>query len=170
MKCLTSREVDKWLSRHGHDSESDIMSAVSIYAPIGFGSLECFVDCTLREVFVRGEVLLLITDTDLGQYRHLRVVEGLRRLAGEKRSLEKAPGFLFAESEWQDAMTLFSFASSCKWQCYLWGERDQLTLFNWEGEIFDIWPGNQAGKKAVIGLLKSFKLKRIIRRAKTRSQ
>jgi hypothetical protein len=170
MKCLTPREISRWMTEHGHDDESDMRPVISFYAPTNFGGLECFVDCVLREVFVRGEVLLVITDTDLEHARHLRVIEGLRCLAGEKRSLKKAPGFLFSETEWQDAMTLFSFAASCMWKCYLWGESDQLTLFNWEGEIFDVWPGNRAGRKVVLGLLKNFKLKRIIRHAKTRGK
>lgn len=170
MRCLTAREIKQWLRQHGHGGKSDIIPAISFYAPNHFGSVECFVECVLREIFVRGEVLLLVTDTDLGRYRHLRIVDGLRCLAGEKRSLEKAPGFLFSETEWQDAVTLFAFAASCMWQCYLWGERDQLTLFNWEGEIFDVWPGSKTGKKATLELIKNFKLKKILRRAKVRGK
>lgn len=158
------------MTRHGHDAESDVMPVISFYAPTGLGPVEGFVECVLRDVFVRGEVLLLITDTDLGLYRHLRVVDGLRCLAGEKRSLDKAPGFLFVEDKWEDVQTLFSFAASCSWQCYLWGEREQLTLFNWEGEIFDVWVGNKKGRKAMLELLKNFKLKRIIWRSKSRSK
>lgn len=168
MKCLTSREVEKWLRRHGHDSKTDVMPPISFHAPFEFGPVEGVVETVLKDVFVRGEVLLLIADTGLGSYHHLRVVEGLRRLAGEKRSLEKAPGFLFAETEWLDAVTLFSFTASCMWQCYLWGEREQLTLFNWEGEVFDVWPGSDQGRKAVLELLKNYKLKRFVRRSKSR--
>ena len=84
--------------------------------------------------------------------------------------LSGAPGFLFSEKEWLDAVTLFSFSASCMWKCYLWGEREQLTLFNWEGEIFDVWPGSEKGRKALLELLKNFNLKRIIRRSKNRSK
>ena len=170
MKCLTPREVDRWLSRHGHDAKSDVMPPISFYAPSGFGPVEGFAECVLRDVFVRGEVLLLITDTDLGRFSHLHVVEGLRRLVGEKRSMRKAPGFLFSGKEWLDAVTLFSFSASCMWKCYLWGEREQATFFNWEGEIFDVWPGSEKGRRSLLKLIKDFKLRRIIRRSKTRGK
>lgn len=170
MKCLTSREISRWLTRHGHDDELDIMPAISFYAPIQLRATEYLADCLLREVFVGGDVLLVINDTDFEHPRHLKVVNGLRLMAGEKRPLSASAGFLFTQDEWEHAVMLFSLCASFYWKCYLWGARDQLTLFNWEGEIFDVWPGSQAGRKAVLRLLESFRLKRIIRRAKTRGK
>jgi len=170
MKCLTPQEIDQWLSRHGHESKSDKMPVISFYAPAKFSALEAFVECVLRDVFCHGEVLLLVHDTDLERARHLRVIEALRNMANERRPLSKSPGFLFAEDEWEHAVTLFSLNANFYWKCYLWGEREQLTLFNWEGEIFDLWPGNEKGRKTALELLKTFKLKKIIRRSKTRGK
>jgi hypothetical protein len=170
MKCLTSKELDKWLSRHGHSSKADAVPVISFHAPTKFSALEAFVECILRDVFIQGEVLLMVEDTDIERIGHLRVIEGLRKLADEKRALDKSPGFLFAKDEWEHAITLFSLNACFNWRCYMWGDRDQLTLFNFEGEIFDVWAGDEKGRKAVLELLKGFKLKRIIRRSKSRGK
>jgi len=170
MKCLTPSEVDKWLSRHGHNSKADAVPVISFHAPTKFSVLEAFVECILRDIFIQGEVLLMVDDTDRERNGHLRVIKALRKLAGEKRTLDKSPVFLFAKDEWEHAVMLFSLNACFYWKCYVWGDRDQLTLFNWEGEIFDVWAGNEKGRKAVLELLKGFKLKRIIRRSKSRGK
>ena len=165
MKCLTPAEINEWMKRHGHHVEPDNVPVLSFDAPGKFPVMECFVECVLRDVFVHGEILMVVTDTDLGRFRHTRLFEAFRHLTGEIRKMEEAPGFLFLQSEWQDVVTLFSLTASFSWKCYLWGDHDQITLFNWEGEIFDIWPGNERGRNATSDLLTSFNLEKIERKA-----
>lgn len=163
MKCLTALEIDAWMKKHGHHVEPDLMPGISFFAPQRFQAIECLIECVLREVFVRGEILMVVSDTDLGHRRHIHIFEAFRRFAGETRGIKEAPGFLFPENEWQDIVTLFSLTVGFDWCCYLWGDHEQVTLFNWEGEIFDIWAGGEHGKNLTLNMLKNFKLERIER-------
>jgi len=162
MRCFTKDEVSKWISEVGqvedpHDAASPPEFAVQFYAPQKYSAIECFVRCFLREVAGDGEVLIVVTDSEPSEESQRYIHETIRLTTGGKRSVQEAPGYLFSNLEAERAVALFSLMS-CFMKCYLYGSQHQVTLYSWEGEIFDMWTCSEDRLKP---LAKNFELEEI---------
>jgi hypothetical protein len=163
MKCLTSTEISDWLKKVGqiedphHSTEIDTsLLHAQFYVPAKFAVVECFADRFLEEVVSEGDILFQCVDCFPFEGAHKLAFDAFWKAAGEERSFEETPGCIipFQEREW--ASLLFSLAYGFNWQCYLYASRDALMLYNWEGEIFDIWSRNPTKMEQSQELIHSF--------------
>jgi hypothetical protein len=146
MKCLTKDEVSQWLNRTGQieDPHQNPHEAISLlhaqfYAPKDYPVIEAFTSAFLENVVSEGDLLFQTTDFDLFRDGHKFTFEAFWNYAGESRPIYEAPGCKLPFEERERAVALFSFSVGFRWRSYLYGSHDCIALFNWEGDIFDVW-------------------------------
>ena len=167
MKWLTREQIAKWLSEKGqiedpYGGNSEPRIRIQFAAPQNYSAVECFVRCFLQDVVGRGELLFVVHDAEPSEECQRYIHAALRSSDGEGRPAAEAPGRLIHEGEKETGIALFSLMSCFGWKCYLYSERDQITLYNWEGDIFDFWTSSEAPRKALMEILQSFGLEEII--------
>jgi hypothetical protein len=166
MNCLSAQEISTWLRENcqiedPYLGESQPTFRVQCEAPGPFSALQAFVSVILNQIATHGGVLIQATDSFSAEEGPGLVIESIRRHAGEERPLEGAPGFLFGRSEIQYAVTIFALLAAFKWKSYAYAEHDQITLYNWEGEIFDLWTASAAKREEFKSVLKNFNLREL---------
>lgn len=167
MKCLTPNEVSSWLAEkrqiedphHAHLDDIKHLLHSQFEAPTKYSVVEAFVRHFLNELVIEGDVLIQFVDSYPIHDHKRHVIESIRKMAGEDRHIEEAPGFLFCGEDRELANTLFSLMTCFQWQCNLYGDHDQLTMFNWEGEIFDVWTSSELKMKELKAIVQVFDFK-----------
>jgi len=169
MKCLTPNEVSSWLAekRHVEDPHrahlDDIKHLLHAQfdAPTKYSVIESFVRRFLDELGIEGDLLIQFVDSYPIHDHKRYVIESIRKVAGEERPIEEAPGFLLRGEDRELANSLFALMTCFQWQCCLYGVHDQLVLFNWEGEYLDVWTSSELKMKQLKGIVKFFGFKSV---------
>jgi hypothetical protein len=176
MPALTEKEVGKWLVAHGHPPDEDdpiagtSESTTQFYAPREYSKIQAFVRCYLAEIVVDGDVLIVVEDAYSPSDCDPLILKAiLEHFEGESYNFEELPTLCFptfcvSKKDWEKAIALFTLMTCFRWQCFLYGSANQLTLFNWEGDIFDFWTDSKEKKQAMKEMIRAFKLKEIRRR------
>jgi hypothetical protein len=115
----------------------------------------------VNEVVGGGEVLLVLTDSNPSSPSQEFIHDTLRLGIGETRHEVDAPGYLISADELQKVVGLFTLMASFRWKCYLYCSREQLTLYNWEGSIFEIWTSSIECYRHILTILGNFHLREI---------
>lgn len=163
MKCLTETEISQWLTNAGHDEQPEKTDSVKarpmqFRAPDTYGAIENFMQCFLAEVVAEGDVLIVVTDDEPSRESQIFISDALRLNNGENRHLREAPGYLIRANERDKAIALFALMTSFGWKSYLYGDHDQVTLYNWEGEIFDAWISSETMQANLSRIIRNFDL------------
>jgi hypothetical protein len=161
-KCLTSEEASRWLQDRGqiedpYTGEYEPEFHLIFEAPGSYGQTDAFVEWFLKEVALADPVLLVVTDSN--QFGHPSqdvIYDALRCSLGETRPFDDAPAYLIPLAEQDFAVALFSLATTFGWKCFLYGGHDHLALYNWEGEIFDLWTSSSQVLEAVRTMINQF--------------
>jgi hypothetical protein len=166
MTCLDKDEVRQWLSTAGqiedpHSGPVAPTFALQVYAPQTYAAIECFLRCFIQDLATGSHLLLVAIDCEPSEESQRFVHETIRRSTGEQRSVGDAPGYRADDNESEKLVALFSLMSCFGWKCYLYADRDQVVLYNWEGEIFDFWTSSKAKHGAFMEMVKTFGLKEI---------
>jgi hypothetical protein len=145
MTALPLEECKKWLAARGIDHDPYSRSGGSGYCHV----TGAFTDLHRAHAFIRnlmahglkpsGEVLLEINDWPLYNEDEMAVVQAFRASFGEARDLIDARGHMFGPAELNPCIGLFNLTVMYGWSAYLYVPDPPLTVFNWEGEIFDFW-------------------------------
>jgi hypothetical protein len=150
LKCLTKRERSQWLLKRGHVEdpahahESDEPRfRLEFYAPEKYGSIQTFAWRLMEAVGVTGEILFYIEDTDLCMAEQEFVFSSLWKNMGERRHFLETPACTGTLEDAEVLAGLFALSAAFSWRSYLYGDKDQTCLFNWEGEICNIWTGSE---------------------------
>lgn len=166
MKCITEKEISQWLTNAGHDekiagSDSVKTTLIQFQAPDTYGAIENFMRCFFADIVIEGDMLIIVTDHEPEQESQLFVFNALRFHNDENRPIEQAPGFLIEAIEREKAVALFALVTSFGWKSYLYADHGKITLFNWEGEIFDVWISSEAKQLNLRRILNNFNLKEV---------
>jgi hypothetical protein len=165
MRILSSTELAAWMTANKLPSEPYAQGGeafafyLQFHAPQSFRSIECFIEALLHHAGTGGETMVTVVDTvNLYDYEY-RFFEKLRFPAGETKSILEAPAHLFSAHEFTDVIPMFSLTVGWQWQAYLHMPRSRSVLFNWEGELFDLWTDDRAVLTGVRELLERFGLR-----------
>jgi len=166
MKCLTSEEVSQWIREtkqieNPYTGNSQPVFRIQFSAPEKYQAIECFLRCFLNEILLEGEMLIVVTDSEPSEQCQKFINEAVRHSFSEIRLVEEAPGYRAQYQEKEQAIALFSIMTCFGWKCYLYGSHDQIILYNWEGEIFDVWTSSEFKKNEVLRIIRSFELEEI---------
>jgi hypothetical protein len=166
MQGLTPGQITAWLSSHGqiedpYLSDRQPLFRVQCYAPRAYQATECFVEVICDQLMNEGELLVHITDAFPSKPCRDLMTTALRREFGEERSIEDAPGFLAQRSEMWHAVALFSLCCCFEWKGYVYGIQNQMTLYNWEGEILDFWTDSEIKRDQFREIMRNFKLEEV---------
>lgn len=164
IQFLTSPEISQWLKNVGqvedpHTGETQPPFVAMFYSPVGHIPNECFARVFLAEIIREGEILIHITDFGHSNDASDFVFQSIWLADGESRSFYDVPACKIPQSDWEKAIAIFSLTASFGWKAYLYGARDQTTLYNWEGEIFDVWTSNSKHLESLARILHGFDLK-----------
>ena len=166
MRCLTALEQKEWLATNDQVESPYSKSAISkgkfyrqFCAPPRLAQVEAFASHFL-DIWKSGEALLVVTDWPLYRPYEMKLIDLIRMAHGEKRSLIDAPGHLFSLNEKNDLISFFGLSVAYYWSAYLYPPSAKVTLFNWEGEIFDYWTDDSENYETLLSLQKSFRLKK----------
>lgn len=176
MKLLTAPETSEWLKNvgqvedpHGRAEVDPPDYHLQFYAPHKFSVIGAFVRVFMENLTAGEEVLIQITDSDSfslhGAERH--VMERFWSPNGRFCNLDDKPGCVLDQSEIETAVTLFALTSCFGWKCYLYGNRDQVILFNWEGDVWDVWTASEYKMLAVRELVSEFQRSAAEQRSKS---
>lgn len=166
MKCLTPEEISDWIRNNGqikdpYTGHAEPVFRVQCTAPAYYFAIECFLNVLFDQVITGGDLLVQATDWEPTQDCRDFVFQALRHEIGENRPVADAPGFLATPAERQRAVALFAVMTCFKWKCYAYGSHDQITLYNWEGDIFDFWTDSEAKRDLFREIMGNFKLEEI---------
>ena len=166
MQGLTPPQIAAWLTSHGQIEDPHLGDhappyLVTCYAPNTYMAMECFLRCVLRQLMAGCDCVFQVTDPYPSEECRDFAFYALRCEAGEKRSLEEAPGFFIPPAERERAIALFAGTAMFKWKAYLYADRQQMTLYNWEGDIFDFWSDSADKCDEFRRLMKGFELKEV---------
>lgn len=167
MHWITSDDALKWIVAHGQledpyrdGSKSGLR--IQFYAPTHYLAIEHFVRCCLTEILADSdEFLVLLTDWEPTEPCRDMVLNALRASTGEARSITQAPACIVSKDDPESAIALFALVVSFKWKAYLYGTYNQTVLYNWEGEIFDVWTDSPDLARALRTILQNFKLREV---------
>ena len=167
MKLLTPEEVSKWIAEvgqvedphHAHLDDIQHLLHTQFTAPSEYRRIECFVRQYLTEVVGDGDLLVHLVADYPPSESDMFLIDSFLKAAGEKRDFWEVPGFLFAVEEKEHAIVPFTLMSCFGWQCNLHANHDQLTLFNWEGAIYDAWTTSAVKMKALQNIIQRFGFK-----------
>lgn len=118
--------------------------------------------CLLNEVFESGDLLVVVTDPEPDQESQVFIHEALRRAIGETRPVARAPGYAAQWTERERAIAVFASTACFGWKSYLYADHAQMTLYNWEGEIFDFWTSSGSKKNDLTRIIKNFGLQLVV--------
>ena len=177
MKLLTAAETSEWLKSvgqvedpHGRAEVDPPDHHLQFYAPHKYSVIEAFVRVFMENFTAGEEVLLQITDyfPFVGAERY--VIERLWSPDGKVYNLDDKPGCVLDKCETETAVALFALTSCFGWKCYLYGNRDQVILFNWEGDVWDVWTASEYKMLAIRELVDSFQCSAAEQRSKSLDQ
>jgi len=164
MKCLTDSETCSWLN------DNDVTPApygkenlipehyVQFQRPRLHWSVEAFIDGVLGVGIAESPALIYFEDWSPYRQSQMLVIESLRTANGDLRNLIDAPGHLFTADEHDLAIAMFSLATSFHWTTYLYLPNDLVTIYNWEGELFDAWSRDISAFNEIAELVNLFEL------------
>jgi hypothetical protein len=161
-KCITSQEASRWLQDRGqiedpYTGECEPEFHLIFEVPRSYEVTDQFVGWFLKEVVRADPVLLVVTDaTQVGYPSQDVIHDALRCSLGETRPFDDAPAYLIPLHEQGFAVALFSLATTFGWKCFLYGGHDHLALYNWAGEIFDLWTSSSQVLEAVRTMINQF--------------
>jgi hypothetical protein len=163
MRCLTPSEISQWLSaanqiENPYSGEAEPDFHVQFYPSKNYSGIECFVSCFLDQVVTHGDLLVVISDPGPSQPCQRFVSDAIRKTCSEDLPIDQAPGYSVKMSEREKALAVFSLTACFGWKCFLYGSHDQITLYNWEGDVFDFWTSSQTTYDQVLGILRNFEL------------
>ena len=167
MKCLNGQEIsDKLRAIDQLEAPRDNLAPnhhLTFYAPshYNYQAVECFLECYLNQIVERGELLLVITDAEPASPAQEFTMTAIRRSLGETRQINETPGYLVDFGNRHEIIALFSLITCFGWKGYLYSEVGQMTLFTWEGEIFDFWTALETKRDKALELLKGFHLEEV---------
>ena len=164
MKCLTPQEISEWIRQTGqvedpHHATEDMPSLlhVQFYSPSEYSRIESFVTTFLTEIVLDGDLLFQVVDwypfEDCKQF----TTAALWQAFGEMRQMGEVTGCLIPSQHWARAIALFSIMTGFRWQCYLYGSRDQTILYNREGDILDAWTSSSEKMDSIHSLIQRYK-------------
>ncbi|MGZ8901009.1 MAG: hypothetical protein ACXW3Z_13015 [Limisphaerales bacterium] len=168
LKCLTRREQSQWLNNRGHVEdpfhahESDEPKfRLRFYTPEKYSRLQTFAWHFIEEVCGKDEILFSIEDTDLNRTEQDFVFSSLWKNLREKRSFLKTPACVGSVNDAEIMAGFFGLSAAFSWRTYLYGSEDQISLFNWEGEICDIWTASKTKRDLTRKMISSWGFKRL---------
>jgi len=166
VEFLSGVEISDWLASVGQiedpytgDREPPIR--IQFDAPRHYRHIEAFIRCFLSEVATSDKLLIVLTDSEPAEESQRFVHQCLRICEGEKRPVEVVPGILLSGEEAEKAIALFTLFSSFGWKGYLYSTRDQIVLYNWEGEIFDFWTSSEQKMNELMRIIRNFGLNEV---------
>jgi hypothetical protein len=145
MICLTESEVENWLQDRSiphapYHSESAPTYYTQFYAPEGHRALDKFTRDYYAQIIGEGDTLVHVTYWSLYTESDMISIKALRNYETEEpRSLVDAPGHTICFADMDFGVSLFGLAGTFEWSAYVYSERNNSILYNWEGEIFDFW-------------------------------
>lgn len=166
MKGLTDREISGWLQSHGLIEDPYLRGREPAYRVVGrasgiYARMEGFLEVICDQLMSEGDLLIHITDSFSPRESRNYIASAVRQKAGELRSIEDAPGMLVNRSEVDHAVAQFALCCCFGWKSYLYGTRDRMTLYNWEGEIFDFWTDSEQKRDEFRRIMKNFELEEV---------
>jgi hypothetical protein len=144
MKALTPAECPNWLRSAGIHHDPSRGLGASAHHGITGGLTDprrsiAFARNLLQAVRPSSDLMLEITDWSSYQEDEMAVVRSLRASFGETRWLIKSPGHVFAVSELNLCVGLFALTIAYGWSAYIHIPSPRLTIYNWEGDVFEFW-------------------------------
>ncbi len=145
MTCLSEVEVESWLQHRSiphapYHGESAPRYYTQFYTPVGHRAMDAFTRDYYTQIIGEGDTLVHVTDWSLYTESDMISVKAIRNYATEEpRPLVDAPGHIICFSDMEIGVSLFGLAGTFEWSAYVYSERNNSILFNWEGEIFDFW-------------------------------
>ena len=147
MNCLTQSEIERWLSDHSvtsapYDSAESPTHYLQLPVPKRPLTNASFIRQFLK--LTHGEILVHVTAWPTFEPSEMAVIDALRRIWSESRNLVEAAGHLIPSDNPELAIALFGHTANLEWNAYLYLPRDQATLYNWEGELYDFWSNDKS--------------------------
>jgi hypothetical protein len=144
MKTLTPEQCPRWLKDAGFNHDPFRGSGEASYHFMTGGLTDsrrsiAFARNLLQAIQPNSDHLLEITDWSLYQKDEMAVVQSLRASFGETRWLIKSPGHVFPPSDLDLGVGLFALTIAYGWSSYIYIPTPRLTIFNWEGDMFEFW-------------------------------
>ena len=163
MVVLSEQEASEWFRRSGqvpdpYNSEYSPEFGNQYYAPRSFREMEALVRCLLDESLMDGEVVIEITDAEPSEPSREIIFNAMWNFLAGAAWRHGARAALFRRNELEHAIAVFALAHSFGWKCYLYGSNDQVTLYNWEGELLDVWTCDAACAKRIEAVFQHFNL------------
>lgn len=143
MKFLTLKETQAWLAVHGlaHPGSLGAAPTASLsYCIPGDSGKKTVLSRTLLELLASGSELLLWI-TEYGVWRScedLVLFDGFRRSIGETRSLNEAPGLVFAKNDLPQAASLLGMALYFVWGAVVMSPGMSLLVEISHDEVMDV--------------------------------
>lgn len=167
MRILTPEQITNWISLHNqiedpYLGEEQPLFRIQCYAPRNYTAIESFVEVFCDQIITSGDLLCHITDDSPTKPSRNIVLDDIRKNLYETRPLQDAPGLLAERNEMWNIIAIFSLICCFEWKGYLYGCHNQLILYNWEGEIFDIWTNSEIKHNEILDVVKSFQLETIV--------
>jgi hypothetical protein len=164
MNTLEPQEISSWLQRVGQNEdpaldESNSRPPITVSTPTSYSACECFVRCFIEQVVEQGELLVVIKDWQPSQPSQDFIHSAIRLSFEDTRPIDEAPGYSFKYSEREMAVAIFTLTCCFKWKCYLYADHGELVLYNWEGEIFDVWASSKSKRDEIRFMTHNFGLK-----------
>ena len=166
MQCLTDQETYRWLENKSipidpYSGNSPQKLYLQFKAPQTHRVIDSFARCYYLQILEKSDYLLHMTDWAHYQPSDMLTMTAIREKYGEKRRLIDAPGYLVDPKHTELSISLFGLSVSFQWNCYLYSTKEQTTLLNWEGEIFDFWTNCQNTKSIMLDIIQAFGLQEL---------
>ena len=166
MEWLAAREATLWLRKHGQVEAPHHASFMNppehhsqFYAPVKYSVIEAFVRIFTEEIIVDGEMLLQVADCSPFTPAEEYLMGCLWKFQAGESFPSAGSACLLGSDEKAAATGLFSITSCFRWKAYLYGPRDQIVLFNWEGDIWDTWTSSAKKAAEIARLVEGFEFK-----------
>jgi hypothetical protein len=165
MKCLAPNECSDWLrergiveSPYGQDTAPDVL-CLQFEPPEKPSELTAFTRALFDSFGEFPGALVVFTDWELYHPDEMAVFESLRRSHGDRRPLIDAPGHLFKSEERAEAIAHIYLAVLFGWTAYLYLSSRATTVLFWEGDLVDVWAGDERLLQAVRGTVETYELR-----------
>jgi hypothetical protein len=165
MKCLTNAECSDWLrnQRMVEEPYGEPLPVGSHYKqfapPTSARHLAAFSRHLFDWLGNYDTALLHITDWGLYKPDEMAVIQAIRRSHGEHRMLIDAPGHLFEAKERDELIGMFYLTVMFGWSAYLYFPAAKATIFNWEGDLIDLWSADAEHFSKFSSIIDTFQLR-----------
>jgi hypothetical protein len=138
MKFISKTEAQNWCKSKGIPLDERNLPQIDKNK---LGSFKIPKDSGQKIAMARGhfehfrsekEILIWITEWGIWpSSERMHIFERLRTSYGEKRNLKEAPGNIFNQAEFEDALSLLTLATIFFWDCYvLNGKGDKMIFYS----------------------------------------